>query len=358
MTSIDYGVSLTPSTYTQAPWFKTNWHVNTIDLVISDTGAHKTECDYIKSLNLKPRIDIEMAIWAGGQITSPISTSYLASLKAAGWPIVCSEGGRSGDPTVIKNQGLGYVNYNCDQCGLWKDIYTDPGTIQNLWEAYYPSEVNYILQGAGSGKPNGILAGAWANSGGDNQILSNSQSGTTPSYKSIMDSLVSAGHVVNYFEVWGGTNSSQSEYESLGFDSVVSNLQKSYPPNGVGPTPTPPPTSITFASSPVVAADGCIFVIGSDKACWRSVAGKWQSLGGVCTSAPAVSGTNVFVRGSNGALYYRPVSGGKWASLGGVILAGTSPAVSGNDIYVMGTNNALYHRTLTAPWLKIADKIQ
>ena len=70
-----------------------------------------------------PIIDVEMPIWDGGQLQStPISSfsGYFQSLKNAGWQYVASEGGRTGDLAYMKNYFQGYVNFNCDQCGLWK----------------------------------------------------------------------------------------------------------------------------------------------------------------------------------------------------------------------------------------------
>lgn len=367
MTNLNYGVSVTPGTISELPWYISNWRINTADLVISDQSNHASELAYIKSLKLIPRIDIEMVIWAGGQIRNAISdySGYLAGLSAAGWKQVCSEGGRPGDATYMKSKGLGYVNYNCDQCGLWSaGAHTDPGTVLNLWEAYYPSEVQYITQGAASGKPNGVLAGAWANSGGDNQILTNSLQGGSPSYKSIIDSLVAAGHSVTDFEVWGGENSNRSTNESLGFDTVVANLQKTYPPNGTTPVPPPPPATIKIVGSPALCTrDGKTidyFVLGSDKATWHRHNKVWDSIGGVCTSPPAVVAgfkpgrIDVFVRGSDGALYQKVWDGTKWIQwkgLGGVILAGTTPSPTicngALTAAVVGTNNALYTKTST-----------
>ena len=116
MTSLNYGISVTPSTINVLPTYIKNWHISTADLVIDDQSTHASELAYIKSLNLIPRIDIEMVIWAGGQIQDPLSdySGYLTSLKSAGWTNVCSEGGRPGDATYIKSKGLGYVNYNCE----------------------------------------------------------------------------------------------------------------------------------------------------------------------------------------------------------------------------------------------------
>jgi hypothetical protein len=242
MVNLNYSVSVTPNTIRELPWYIQQWKINTADLVISTPGTYATELAYIKSLNLRPRIDIEVVIWNGGKILDPIRNfvGFLSGLKSAGWTDVCSEGGRAGDASYLRSLGLNYTNYNCDQCGLWRaNLHTESGTTLNLWEAYYPSEVQYIMTGAMSGKPNGVLAGAWANVNEDNRILTNSINGTTPSYRSIIDSLIAAGRQVTDFEVWGGTNSSRSYNESLGFTQVVLNLQKTYPPNGSVPVPPP-----------------------------------------------------------------------------------------------------------------------
>ena len=116
--------------------------------------------------------------------------------------------------------------------------------------------------------------------------------------------------------------------------------------------PRGPKTSVTISSSPTaITRDNKsydMFVLGSDNACWwRHHDGKlwhpWQSLGGNCTSAPAVvsvsSGTmDLFVRGADGALDRKTYEGGlhswkEWRGAGGKIKAGTSPAA-----VVVGTN--------------------
>jgi hypothetical protein len=88
----------------------------------------------------------------------------------------------------------------------------------------------------------------------------------------------------------------------------------------------------------------------------------WQNLGGKLTSSPAATSPasgviDVFVRGTNGALYQRSWTGSwsNWISLGGQIAAGTSPAAcswgAGRlDVFVEGTNGALYHRWDTGTW--------
>jgi hypothetical protein len=112
-----------------------------------------------------------------------------------------------------------------------------------------------------------------------------------------------------------------------------------------------------------------VFVKGNDGALWYRIwnigteawTGNWIPLGGQLTSSPAAvsRGTgyiDVFVRGTNGALYTRHFSGGSWGawtSLGGQIPAGTGPAACSchsysTDVFVEGTNGALYQKTWTS----------
>jgi outer membrane protein assembly factor BamB len=113
-----------------------------------------------------------------------------------------------------------------------------------------------------------------------------------------------------------------------------------------------------------------VFVRGTDNALYHrgwpgTTWGGWESLGGVLTSAPgAVSwGPNridVFVRGTDNQLYQRAWSGsawGSWAALGGGLIGGPDVASWGSnrlDVFVRGTDNALYHKawdgTTWNPW--------
>ena len=380
MVGINYSVSIVDTS--ELPKYRQDWKINTAQWMATG-GSDQSELQYITSLGLKPIIDIEMQIWAGGQIQDPISdyASYLKELYAAGWRYVSSEGGRPGDANYMKSLGLNYVNYNCDQCGLWSaGLHNEAGTVLNFWEAYYPNEVQYMLQGAASGKPNGVLAGAWANNGGDNDILTNSINGSAPSYKSIMDSLVAAGHQVTDFGVWGGNASSRSENDTLGFTNIVQSLQKNgYPANGQpGPSPAPV-SSVTFASTPTTTLLGGnmnIFVKGSDNALWHGYGTplKWESLGGILTSAPTAitrgHGIDVFVRGSPDGVYQKSWNGTAWSSwysIGGGVLSGTAPEAftpDGNTInlYVTGTDKAFYCKTWDgnawSAWVQVATVLQ
>jgi hypothetical protein len=82
----------------------------------------------------------------------------------------------------------------------------------------------------------------------------------------------------------------------------------------------------------------------------------WQSLGGTLTSSPAASSwgparEDIFVRGSDNALWHRPRIGlawGAWESLGGILSADPSAVSWGTnriDVVVRGFNNAIWHRS-------------
>ena len=190
---------------------------------------------------MTPIIDVEMPIWNGGQLQStPITSfaSYFQSLKNAGWRYVASEGGRTGDLAYMKNYFQGYVNFNCDQCGLWKGyVYKDPFTVANSWESYYPSEVPYIQTRINSGRcawhperhsslARGLIAAATT------RYYANSLSGGSPSHiKSMLDWSYANGIGFTSFHVWCGDNpQGLSQYKACGFESIVANLQTYYPP--------------------------------------------------------------------------------------------------------------------------------
>ncbi len=96
-------------------------------------------------------------------------------------------------------------------------------------------------------------------------------------------------------------------------------------------------------------------------------------LGGGLTSAPGAtvrdsSGTTtVFVRGDDGAIYYRDGSGtsfGHWTSIGGSTAAGPAPAVCSwgggrLDVFVTGADGLLWHKsyTSTAGWADHWDSL-
>ena len=103
-----------------------------------------------------------------------------------------------------------------------------------------------------------------------------------------------------------------------------------------------------------------VFVRGSDHALyqktWDGTAWNiWQSLGGNLTSAPSAVATgasrlDVFVRGADNALYQKTWDGTAWSNwvrLGGLLTSGPDAASWGPgrlDVFVRGSNGALYHR--------------
>ena len=387
---IQYWIGCAPSMVTSANlnYFKQQGFTAVV-MVVPDSQTYQTQLNTIKSLNMLPILDVEMPIWNGGQLQgTPISNfaGYFQSLKTAGWQYVASEGGRSGDLAYMQKYFKGYVNFNCDQCGLWKNVYVDPFTVANSWESYYTSEVPYIQTGskqaAALGIQNGILAGTWANSGGDNQIYANSVSGSGTSYLSMLNWSYANGVGFTSFQVWCGDNpNGLSQYKTLGFDKIVANLQKSYPATtsaslAKGGSAQPHWSKIggqlASGTGPAVSSWSAgrldVFVEGTDGALWHkwwtgtSWSG-WESLGGKLTSSPAATSQgsgliDVFARGTGGALWYKDWNGAAWSSwhsLGGQIPTGTAPAAysSGTghlDVFVEGTGGALYHKSYTGTW--------
>ena len=112
-----------------------------------------------------------------------------------------------------------------------------------------------------------------------------------------------------------------------------------------------------------------VFVRGSNNAVfqktWNGTSwSSWTSLGGVVIGAPDVAswGSNridLFVRGSDSALYHRFWNGTAWSSwerLGGLLTSAPAVASSGSghlDVFVRGSDNALYHLAWTGTaWTK------
>ncbi|MDF1505122.1 matrixin family metalloprotease [Roseisolibacter sp. H3M3-2] len=92
------------------------------------------------------------------------------------------------------------------------------------------------------------------------------------------------------------------------------------------------------------------------RARWR----PWESLGGVLTSGVGVSSwaanrLDVFVRGTDNALWHKWFAGGwsGWESLGGVLTSGPSAVSWGAnriDVVVRGTDNACWHKAWAPGW--------
>jgi peptidoglycan/xylan/chitin deacetylase (PgdA/CDA1 family) len=120
-----------------------------------------------------------------------------------------------------------------------------------------------------------------------------------------------------------------------------------------------------------------VFVTGTNNALyhiWTDFSGSWsssswsswQNVGGYLTSSPAAASPssgviNVYVRGSDGALWersatYGGVSWSTWSKVGGLLASGTGPTVcadgNGLNVFVQGTDGALWwkHYTSGSGW--------
>jgi hypothetical protein len=141
-------------------------------------------------------------------------------------------------------------------------------------------------------KTDGILAGVreYGSAGKDyNPILTNSKSGGSPSYKSMLDWSYSNGIGFSHFHVWCGDNSNGlSRYKELGFEKIVADLQVYYP-----------------------AASA-----------WSTVGCQLASGTGPAACAQDANSLDVFVQGTDHALWYRHYQAGSrwsaWGFLGGV----------------------------------------
>ena len=132
----------------------------------------------------------------------------------------------------------------------------------------------------------------------------------------------------------------------------------------------PAATYSSVGTSALVAVDT------SSHVWWMNSSGGWSSLGGSATSSPAATTPtpaaspangimDVFVRGTDGALWHKWTTNSGttwsgWKSLGGQVAAGTGPAAcswgAGRlDVFVQGTDGALWHKWSTnngATWSK------
>ena len=102
-----------------------------------------------------------------------------------------------------------------------------------------------------------------------------------------------------------------------------------------------------------------LFVTGTNHALYQYQGTSWEKLGGYLTSSPAAASlsnglTDVYVRGGDGALWWRYTTDGgtvwtPWTSLGGQIAPNTGPAACSwpgrLDTFVQGMDGALYHKS-------------
>ncbi len=152
---------------------------------------------------------------------------------------------------------------------------------------------------------------------------------------------------------------------------ILNIIRGGQPSPGPGPGPAPVPgwsnwedLGGVLTTAPAVSSWGAnrldVFAGGTDNSMYHkwwdgNRWSDWESLGGVLTSSPAAvswgpNRIDTFVRGTDNTLYHKFWNGNRWSdweSLGGVLTS--APAVSSwapnrLDVFVRGTDNSLYHK--------------
>lgn len=241
MPEIEYHVGLNPEQIMDGTleYFKSKGFT-TVHLIARTTSLYSSELKKIREYGMNAILDVEQIIWAGGSIQLPIQSfeRALRSWADADWEVIASEGGREGDNDYFQKLHLKFAWYNCDQCGIFhiRD-HIHPNTSLVSWECYYPEEIKWIQAGAFEAaelkKQQGILAGVWPN---NNQVRANSlnaigsptaQDGT---YRALLDWSYQKGVNFSHFHTWFGLGPTLNDYINWGFEKIVAELQKYYPP--------------------------------------------------------------------------------------------------------------------------------
>jgi hypothetical protein len=95
---------------------------------------------------------------------------------------------------------------------------------------------------------------------------------------------------------------------------------------------------------------------GSSWSNWSSLGGQLASGTGPAADARGPNSLDVFVQGTDNALWYTHWNGATWSawkSLGGTLTsspAATSPGNGTIDVFVRGTDNGLWEKTYNGVW--------
>ncbi len=233
---IEYWVGLSPGQIWDGTieYFRSRGFT-TVVLIATDDVSYGGELQKIKQLGMYPILDIERLIWQG-QTSVPINRfNYaFAMWKQAGWTHVASEGGREGDLDYLQNYFTKFTFFNCDRCGIWGNFHMHPLTASVSWETFYEDEIPYIQQGAREsyplGKGQGILAGVWE---------PNNKCCRFETYKALLDWSYAANVGFTHFHVWFDVGPTLNDYKRLGFETIISELQKYYPATSAAGAPSP-----------------------------------------------------------------------------------------------------------------------
>jgi hypothetical protein len=223
---IEYWVGLSPGQIWDGTieYFRSKGFT-TVVLIATSDSSYEGELQKIKQLGMYPILDIERIIWQGKASVPIHRFDYaFAMWKQAGWTHVASEGGRDGDLDYLQNYFTKFTFFNCDRCGIWGNFHMHPLTTSVSWEMFYEDEIPYIQEGAREsyplGKGQGILAGVWE---------PNNQCCRFETYKALLDWSYAANMGFTHFHVWFDIGPTLNDYKRLGFETIISELQKYYP---------------------------------------------------------------------------------------------------------------------------------
>jgi hypothetical protein len=231
---------------------------------------YQKEYDMITSVGMVPMLDVEKVdqygtgtpsapgpnsgSWSNCQTMTQVGYfgTWFANLAAVGWQGVSSEMGAAGAVEFCRKYFPNYTNYTPPEPFSWYapgqyyEQAVDTSTTQNSIEAYYNSDPPYIytaaLQSAELGIPMGILG--YVGGSTWNSIYVQSLNDETPSYQSLFDWSYANGVGFNTFQVWIDPGSWNillygephqyflNGYRAAGYDTIVAQLQESYPPAG------------------------------------------------------------------------------------------------------------------------------
>ena len=282
---IDYAVALTPSMINDGEVQYFGAKGFGMIGCIAETEAedsYATELAIITSSdpaignNLSAFIDISVVTDKAAHLSE--YEDWIEDLYSAGWLNFAgvNSTGRVGDPEYLQSlhSDINYINYNSTpKAGTT----TNPDTInsdENQFQLFKSSAIPYIEAWTETAFahspsiPNGILAGVWANdSKGVNEMLANSVAGSSPSYQDLFDWSYINNCGMAVFGVWfhpkynaATPRDSEAEqvsvYKSLGFETIVANLQASYHATGMPgwqePTVKAVSLTMTYTDLPLV----------------------------------------------------------------------------------------------------------
>ena len=347
---LDYSVSLAPNQIWDGTieYFK-GQGFTTVVLVAAQPVPYTKELQKIKQLGMYPILDIEYIIWNGGANESTPITHFdsdFSMWKLAGWQNVATEGGRSGDFATLKDYFATVTFFNCDMCGVWQNGYVNPDVTEMWWEAYYPSEIASIQQGAllsyNLGKPQGITAGVWAK---NNAALNYS------TYKTLLDWSYSEGVGFTSFNVFFGLGATLADYQRLGFPAIISQLQQDYPPKPIGDWPAITVTSVRQVPDPQNSIMWDIANLGNTTA-W--VAPYAILHNGTAALTGRVNGETVLSQdpGTNSSAAVQQNDGYGWVRLGaGEQISVLSPPTVPTDTKGAAYNVYVYYNNSSRGWL-------